>query len=62
MLYAVNVTICAEKEVFLEAKSKADAAAKARKHVSSRKHLFEEGEFIVMCGTSGVREVRGSAK
>lgn len=62
MLYAVNLTICAEKEIFLEAHSKAEAAAKARKHELERKHLLEEGEFIVMCGTHGVREVRGSAK
>ena len=62
MLYAVNVTICAEKEVFLEAKSKADAAAKARKHVSSRKHLLEDGEFIVLCGTSQARVLKESLK
>lgn len=62
MLYAVNLTICAEKEIFLEAQSKSEAAAKARKHELERKHLLEGGEFIVMCGTHGVREVRGSAK
>ena len=62
MLYAVNLTIAAEKEIFLEAKNKAEAASKARKLEQERKHLLEEGEFIVICSTSGVREVRGSAK
>lgn len=62
MLYAVNLTIAAEKEIFLEADNKTDAASKARKLEQTRKHLLEEGEFIVICGTSGVREVRGSNK
>ena len=62
MLYAVSLTICAEKELFVEAKSKAEAAARARKIEQGRKHLLEEGEFIVLCGTHDVREVRGSAK
>lgn len=62
MLYAVNLTISAEKELFLEADSKAEAAAKARRHELGRRHLLEEGDFIVLCGTHGVREVRGSAK
>ena len=42
--------------------AEAEAAAKARRHELSRRHLLEEGDFIVLCGTSGVREVRGSAK
>lgn len=62
MLYAVDLTIMAEKELFLEADSKAEAAAKARKLELNRKHLLEDGEFTVLCSTSGVREVRGSAK
>ena len=62
LLYAVNLTIAAEKELFLEADNKAEAASKARKIEQERKHLLEEGEFVVICTTSGVREVRGSAK
>jgi hypothetical protein len=62
MLYAVDLTIMAEKELFLEADSKTEAAAKARKLELNRKHLLEDGEFTVICSTSGVREVRGSAK
>ena len=62
MLYAVDLTIMAENELFLEADSKAEAAAKARKLELNRKHLLEDGEFTVLCSTSGVREVRGSAK
>lgn len=62
MLYAVDLTIMAEKELFLEADSKTEAAAKARKLELNRKHLLEDGEFTVLCGTSGVREVKGSAK
>jgi hypothetical protein len=46
----------------VEARSKAEAAAKARKQEMSRKHLLEQGDFRVICGTSSVREVRGSNK
>lgn len=62
MLYAVDLTIMAEKELFLEADSKTEAAAKARKLELNRKHLLEDGEFTVFCSTSGVREVKRSAK
>lgn len=62
MLYAVDLTIAAEKEIFVEADSKVEAAARARKLELNRKHLLEDGEFTVLCGTHGVREVRGSAK
>ena len=62
MLFAVDLTIMAEKELFLEADSKTEAAAKARKLELNRKHLLEDGEFTVLCGTHGVREVRGSSK
>jgi hypothetical protein len=62
LLYAVNLTIAAEKEIFVEANNKAEAANKARKMEQERKHLLEEGEFTVICGTAGVREVRGSSK
>jgi hypothetical protein len=62
MLFAVNLIIEAEKTLVVEARSKADAAAKARKQEMSRKHLLEQGDFRVICGTSSVREVRGSNK
>ena len=62
MLYAVNLTVAAEKEIFLEASSKAEAASRARRQEARRKHLLEEGDFIVICGTSRVREVKGSEK
>jgi hypothetical protein len=62
MLFAVDLTIMAEKTVIVEARSKAEAACKARRRESSRKHLLEDGEFTVICSTSGARELRGSKK
>jgi hypothetical protein len=62
MLYAVDLTIEAEKTLIVEANSKAEAAGKARRQELSRKHLLEEGEFIVICCTNGTRELRGSLK
>lgn len=62
MLYAVDLTITAEKTVIVEAKSKVEAAGKVRRKEQGRKHLLEEGEFTVICGTSGVRELRESRK
>lgn len=62
MLFAVDLTIMAEKTVIVEARSKAEAACKARRRESSRKHLLEDGEFTVICSTSGARELRGSEK
>jgi hypothetical protein len=62
MLYAVDLTIEAEKTLIVEADSRAEAAGKVRRKEQERKHLLEEGEFTVICGTSGVRELRGSNK
>lgn len=62
MLFAVDVTILAEKTVIVETRSKAEAACKARRRESSKKHLLEDGEFTVLCSTSGARELRGSEK
>jgi predicted Ser/Thr protein kinase len=62
MLFAVDLTIVADKTVIVEARSKAEAACKARRRESSKKHLLEEGEFTVICSTSGARELRGSEK
>jgi predicted Ser/Thr protein kinase len=62
MLFAVDLTIMAEKTVIVEARSKAEAACKARRRDSSKKHLLEDGEFTVICSTSGARELRGSEK
>ena len=62
MLFAVDLTIVAEKTVIVEAKSKAEAACKARRRESSKKHLLEDGEFTVICSTSGARELKESAK
>jgi hypothetical protein len=62
MLFAVDLTIMAEKTVIVEARSKAEAACKARRRESSRKHLLEDGEFTVLCSTSRARELRGSEK
>lgn len=62
MLYAVNLTIEAEKTLIVEANSRAEAAGKVRRKEQERKHLLEEGEFTVICGTSGVRELRGNRK
>ncbi len=62
MLYAVNLTIEAEKTLIVEANSRAEAAGKVRRKEQGRKQLLEEGEFMVICGTSGVRELRESRK
>ena len=62
MLFAVDLTIVAEKTVIVEAKSKTEAACKARRRESSKKHLLEDGEFTVLCSTSRARELRGSEK
>jgi hypothetical protein len=62
MLYAVDLTIEAEKTLIIEADSKAEAARIARRQELGRKHLLEEGEFIVICCTNGTRELKGSAK
>ena len=62
MIFAVDLTIMAEKTVIVEAKSKVEAAGKVRRKEQERKHLLEEGEFTVICGTSGVRELRESRK
>jgi hypothetical protein len=62
MLFAVDLTIVADKTVIVEARSKAEAACDATRRESSRKHLLEDGEFTVICSTSGTRELRGSEK
>lgn len=62
MLYAVDLTIVAEKEIFVEAKSKVEAAARARKLELNRKHLLEDGEFTVLCSTSCARVLKESLK
>lgn len=62
MLFAVDVTITAEKTMVVEAKSKADAASKAVRKAKSRNHLLEEGDFVVLCGTSRVREIKESRR
>ncbi len=62
MLFAVDVTILAEKTVIVEARSKADAANKARTKETYKKQLLEEGDFTVLCSTSRVRELKESAK
>lgn len=62
MLYAVDLTIEAEKTLIVEANSKAEAAGKARQKELNRRHLLEEGEFIVLCATNGARELKGSLK
>jgi hypothetical protein len=48
--------------LIIEADSKAEAARIARRQELGRKHLLEEGEFIVICCTNGTRELKGSAK
>lgn len=62
MLYAVDLSIVAEKTMIVEADSKAEAAsiviAKARK----RKYLMEEGDYTVLCGTSQARALKESRK
>lgn len=62
MLFAVDLTIMAEKTVIVEASSKAEAAAKARRKELSHKHLLEDGNFTVICSTSGSRVLKESAK
>jgi hypothetical protein len=61
-LYAVDLTITAEKTMIVEGKSKAEAASKAVRKARSRNHLLEEGDFVVLCGTSRVRELKESRK
>jgi len=62
LLYAVDLSIVAEKTMIVEADSKAEAAsiviAKARK----RKYLLEEGDYTVLCGTSQARALKESWK
>jgi hypothetical protein len=62
MLYAVDITITAGKTVLVDACSKAEAASKARWKESKRRQLLEEGDFVVLCGTHCVREVKESRK
>ena len=62
MLFAVDLTIMADKTVIVEANSKAEAACKATRRESSRKHLLEDGEFTVICSTSGARVLKESSK
>jgi hypothetical protein len=62
MLFAVDLTIMAEKTVIVEARSKAEAACKARRREIYKKQLLEDGEFTVLCSTSRARELRGSEK
>ncbi len=62
MLFAVDLTIVADKTVIVEAKSKTEAACKARRRESSKKHLLEDGEFTVICSTSGARVLKESSK
>jgi hypothetical protein len=62
MLFAVDLTIMAEKTVIVEARSKADAARKSRTKETYKKQLLEEGDFVVLCSTSRVRELRESEK
>jgi hypothetical protein len=62
MLFAVDLTIMAEKTVIVEARSKSDAARKARAKETYKKQLLEEGDYVVLCSTSRVRELRESEK
>jgi hypothetical protein len=48
--------------VIVEAGSKAEAACKARRREFYKKQYLEDGEFTVICSTSGARELRGSEK
>jgi hypothetical protein len=62
MLFAVDLTIVADKTVIVEAGSKAEAACKARRREFYKKQYLEDGEFTVICSTSGARELKESAK
>jgi hypothetical protein len=62
MLFAVDLTIVADKTVIVEAGSKAEASCKARRREFYKKQYLEDGEFTVICSTSGARELRGSEK
>lgn len=62
MIFAVDLTIVADKTVIVEARSKAEAACKARRREFYKKQYLEDGEFTVICSTSGARELRGSEK
>jgi hypothetical protein len=62
MLFAVDLTIVADKTVIVEAGSKAEAACKARRREFYKKQLLEDGEFTVICSTSGARVLKESAK
>ena len=62
MLYAVDLTIAAEKTIIVEARSKAEAASRVCRSEKKRKQLLEEGDFIVLCGTSRVQEIKESRR
>lgn len=62
MLFAVDLTIVADKTVIVEARSKAEAACKARRREFCKKQYLEEGEFTVIYSTSGARVLKESSK
>ena len=62
MLFAVDLTIVADKTVIVEAKSKTEAACKAKCREFYKKQYLEDGEFTVSCSTSGARVLKESSK
>jgi hypothetical protein len=62
MIFAVDLTIVADKTVIVEAGSKAEASCKARRREFCKKQYLEDGEFTVICSTSGARVLKESAK